>query len=89
MGEGNVVNDIDFEYKIILNDDNNFSFLDKYVLEHFLDLLENNWTKISTLCDEIIIWVNYEFDEQCNTELRPKDMSRMGALNITYCFSGY
>ena len=89
LGVGNVVNDIDFEYKVILNDDNNFSFSDKSVLEQYLDLLEINWTKISSLCDKIIIWVNYEFEEQCNIELTANEMCRMGALNITYCFSAF
>lgn len=68
-------------YEVDTNDDDEyFDFINQFldILEpKFIDLEHFGVTK-----DDIIFWINYEFDQQCAMEFHPKEMKRLGESGI-------
>ena len=59
-------------------------------ISYFLNLLDGNYDKLSTLGierDHISIWLLYEYAQQCNMEFLPHHMKRMGENGIVLCIS--
>jgi len=57
---------------------------------NFMDLLEGKYEELKRLGinrENISIWMLYAYNEECNIELSPKDMKRMGDNGITLCIS--
>ena len=75
-----------WSYKVIDKTDY-FDFIN-----HCLDLLEGKYEQLATLGaarNDILIWLNYEYQHQCAMEFSPQEMKRLGEngvhLNID-CF---
>ncbi len=59
-------------------------------IEYFLDLLEENYVKLSEFGinkNDISIWYLYEYEDQCNMEFSPQILKRLGDNSITLCIS--
>lgn len=51
----------------------------------FLDLIEPNLEKLKELGiskNDILIWLNYEYQHQCAMEFHPQEMKRLGEFGI-------
>lgn len=54
-------------------------------INQFLDILEPKFVelkKIGVNKDDILFWLNYEFDQQCSLEFHPQDMMRLAKNDI-------
>lgn len=63
-------------------DDPTFDFINI-----FLDILEPNFDKLLQLGidkSNILIWLVYEYDEQCSMEFHPEEMKRLGESGIHF-----
>jgi len=61
-------------------------------INYFLDLLDGKYEELKTIGierDDISIWLIDEYEFQCNFEITPKDLIRLGENGITFCFSCY
>ena len=71
--------------KIIGDDDMAFDFIG-----YFTDILKDNYDKLRDIGierEDIAIWMLYEYDQQCNMEFSPKELSEIGNEGITLCIS--
>ena len=77
-----------WEYEIIEKDtDPPVDFIQVFmeILEPRIDrLLELGITR-----DDISVWLLYEYEDQCNMEFSPAQMSRLAQNEITLCISCY
>lgn len=58
----------------------------------FLDILQNKYQYLKELGIErgnIIIWMTYAYEHQCNLQFKPKDLKRLGDNGIKLCISCY
>jgi hypothetical protein len=56
----------------------------------FLDLLTNQYdglAKIGISRENISIWRNYQYDQECNLEISPEQMRSLGEQGIVLCIS--
>ncbi len=56
----------------------------------FLDLLTNQYdrlAKIGIARENISIWRNYQYDQECNLEISPEQMKSLGEQGIVLCIS--
>ena len=63
---------------------------DSNYVDYFLSILEQKYdelNKIGINADDISIWMLYEYDQQCNMELSPELMYKLGSRGITHCIS--
>lgn len=65
---------------------------DTYIdfINYFMDILEGNFETIEKYGidrGDISIWVYYEYDEQCNLEILPSQMEKIGQNGISLCIS--
>ena len=59
-------------------------------VSYFLSLLEGKYEALNTLGihrSDISIWHLYEYEEQCNLEISPEQMTELGSAGITLCIS--
>ncbi len=71
--------------KTVLDTDSYFDFIN-----NFLGILENKYDQLKNIGidrNHIIIWLLYEYDQQCNMEFNPQEMKRLGENQITLCIS--
>ncbi|GAA3768511.1 hypothetical protein [Flavobacterium ginsengiterrae] len=62
---------------------------DKYFdfINVFLDILEPNFEKLNDLNiskDDIMIWLFYEYNQQCSVSFSPQEMKRLGESGIAF-----
>jgi len=65
---------------------------DKWVdfIDVFYKSLNGKFDKLKSIGirkEDITIWYYYEYDQQCNMEFSPKDLSKLSELGITFCIS--
>lgn len=63
------------------DEDEYFDFINR-----FLDILEPNFADLEKLGinkDNILFWLLYEYDQQCNMEFHPEKMKRLGLSGIS------
>ena len=56
----------------------------------FLDVLDGKYDDLSQVGIErenIIIWRYYEYDQECNLEMSPEKMKKLGEQGISLCIS--
>jgi len=56
----------------------------------FFDLLGNKYAQLEQIGitrDLIVIWIYYEYDQQCNMEFLPEDLKKIGSNGISLCVS--
>lgn len=56
----------------------------------FLDCLQNKYNKLKEIGiqrNNITVWMNYEYDSQCNMEFDPKQLKRLGDEGIKLCIT--
>ena len=56
----------------------------------FLGVLEGKYgelQRIGVSRSDLSIWILYEYEDQCNIELRPENMAKLGKNGIVLCFS--
>lgn len=57
---------------------------------YFLDLLEGKYEALEELGigrSDISIWLYYQYDQQCNIEIPPAQLKRLGDNGVALCFS--
>ena len=68
-------------YRVDTNDDDEpFDFINA-----FLDILEGKYEALASLGiqrEDILIWLVYEYDQQCAMEFHPQEMKRLGENGI-------
>lgn len=73
-------------YEVIeREDDDYYDFINR-----FLDILDGKYSELRNIgvkTENISIWMNYEYDQQCNIEFSPKQMKRLGTAGIGLCIS--
>ncbi|MEA4976921.1 MAG: hypothetical protein VB046_14410 [Paludibacter sp.] len=65
---------------------------DAYIpfIDYFLSLLEGKYLKLKKIGiekNDISIWMLYAYHGQCNMEISPDDMLKLGKAGITLCIS--
>ncbi|MDR1671660.1 MAG: hypothetical protein LBR57_03980 [Alistipes sp.] len=65
---------------------------DPSVIDNFLSILEGKYDELNRIgisADDISIWRLYEYgkNKECNMELHPELMLKMGSKGIIYCVS--
>ncbi len=75
-----------WDYEVVeLENDDHYDFINK-----FLDILDGHYSdleKIGVSTEDITIWFNYAYNQQCNMEFSPKRLKRLGDAGITLCIS--
>ena len=59
-------------------------------VDRFLNLLDEKYnalSKIGVSREDITIWRYYEYDRECNLEIAPDKMKRLGEQGISLCIS--
>ena len=60
------------------------------IINIFLDILEKKYEELEKLNikrSDILIWMLYEYDQQCNMEFDPVRLKRLGDNGIKLCIS--
>lgn len=60
-----------------------------YVNE-FIGIVEGRYEELQAIGvsrADVSVWVLYEYEQQCNIELRPADMEKLGKNGVTWCLS--
>jgi hypothetical protein len=73
-----------WEYEIETNDQFHNA------IETITDILHANKDKILNLgisSNEIVLWLFYGYEEQCNMEFSPQDIKNLSTIGITFCIS--
>ena len=59
-------------------------------VDRFLNLLDGKYnalSKIGVSREDITIWRYYEYDQECNLEIAPNKIKRLGEQGISLCIS--
>lgn len=59
-------------------------------INKFLDILENKYEQLNAIGIErkdILVWLLYGYDSQCNMEFDPAELKRLGENGIKLCIS--
>jgi hypothetical protein len=75
-----------WELKLVKKE-NNENFVD-----YFLSILANKYDQLAEIGikrNDISIWFVYYYDGQCNMEISPKNMYKLGKAGVTFCISCY
>lgn len=59
-------------------------------VKYFVNILEEKSITLKKLGinkDTITVWMYYEYDEQCNLEIRPEQMEKLSKMGIPLCIS--
>ena len=78
-------------YEIIV-EDNPIKINEQTVLLHFMNILENKYSDLEAMeiqRSDIIIYVIYEYNNECNMEFLPEEMMLMGKNGIVLAISCY
>ena len=76
----------------LIHGDAPLSIKETTVISHFLNILEGKYDQLADLGikkENIIFWMDYEYDDQCNMEFRPEETKRLGDNGIVLCVSCY
>lgn len=84
--EPSQVEDLCWIYEVVeQSGDEGYDFVDR-----FLGILEGKESALKNIgidVGDILIWMFYEYDQQCNLEFSPEQMKRLGEAGITLCVS--
>jgi hypothetical protein len=61
-----------------------------FFIDYFLSVLEGKYEQLEQIGiarDDIVIWMLYEYDGQCNMEFSPDELKRLGERGIRLCIS--
>lgn len=75
-----------WEFEIV--QDSKSNYID--YIQIFLDILENKYNKLEQIGvkrESIVIWIYYEYDQQCNMEFSPDNLIKIGSNGISLCIS--
>lgn len=75
-----------WEFEIV--QDNKSNYID--YIQIFIDMLENKYNKLEKIGvtrESIVIWIYYEYDQQCNMEFSPDSLKKIGSNGISLCIS--
>jgi hypothetical protein len=81
-----ISNDNRWELEII--QDENGNYVD--FIQIFVNILKDKYIKLEEIGikrDSISIWIYYEYDQQCNMEFSPDNLSKIGNNGISLCIS--
>mgnify|MGYP003565275533 CR=1 FL=1 len=59
-------------------------------IDYFLSILEGKYRLLDTIGvtrEDISIWILYEYENQCNLEFSPTELTKIGVQGITLCIS--
>lgn len=56
-------------------------------INNFIDILEPNFERLKSIGinkEDIIIWLFYEYEQQCSMSFNPQEMKRLGQSGISF-----
>jgi hypothetical protein len=85
FGEGREMADGSWGIEIQKGNEDNFDFI-----RHFTELLESKAEVLKSLSvstNDISLWLLYEYENQCNLEFSPDQLSGLASKKIALCIS--